>query len=268
MDDFFRPPIVLIHGLWMTPLSWERWVPFFQKRGFEVHAPGWPGVDGRTEEEIRSDPKPLALHRIQDIVDHYEAYIRKLPEAPIIIGHSFGGLFAQILLSRGVGALGVAVCPAQPAGIVYISPSTVRAAMPVFAHPLHSDATVPISESHFRYCFGNLLSAAESKAQWARYCIPADSRVLWQLATSVTAGQAAPNYVRFDKPDRAPLLLIAASKDHIVTARTVKEEYKAYKGRAVVQFKEFEGRSHGLLFQEGWEDVASYVLEFIESHIS
>ncbi|GKT92135.1 alpha/beta hydrolase [Colletotrichum tofieldiae] len=133
--DFFKPPIVLIHGLWMTPLSWEHWIPFFQKRGFEVHAPGWPGVDGRTHEEIRADPKPIALHRIEDIVDHYEAYIKKLPEPPIIIGHSFGGLFAQILLSRGLGALGIAVCPAQPAGIIYIPPTTIRAAFPIFAHP-------------------------------------------------------------------------------------------------------------------------------------
>lgn len=93
--DFFKPPIVLIHGLWMTPLSWEYWIPYFEKEGFEVHAPGWPGVDGRTHEEIRADPKPISLHRIEDIVDHYETYIRKLAEPPIIIGHSFGGLFAQ-----------------------------------------------------------------------------------------------------------------------------------------------------------------------------
>ncbi|KAK2046720.1 arylesterase [Colletotrichum somersetense] len=264
--DFTKPPIVFIHGLWVTPLSWEYWTLFFRKRGFEVHAPGWPGVDGRTHEEIHADPKAIALHRIEDIVDHYAAYIQKLPEPPIVIGHSFGGLFAQILLSRGIGALGIAVCPAQPAGIIYVAPTTIRAAFPIFTHPLHSDATVPISESHFRYCFGNLLSAEESKKQWDRYCIPADSRVLWQLATNVTAGRAAPNFVHFNKPDRAPLLLISASKDHIVTARTVKLEYKAYKGPAIVEYKNFEGRGHGLLFQEGWEDVANYALEFIESH--
>ncbi|KAI3557856.1 arylesterase [Colletotrichum cuscutae] len=265
--DFFKPPIVLIHGLWMTPLSWEYWIPYFQKEGFEVHAPGWPGVDGRTHEEICADPKPISLHRIEDIVDHYETYIKKLAEPPIIIGHSFGGLFAQILLSRGLGALGIAVCPAQPAGIIYISPSTIRTAMPIFTHPLHSDATVPISESHFHYCFGNLVTAEESKKLWERYCIPADSRVLWQLATNVTAGEAAPHYVQFDKPDRAPLLLIGASKDHIVTARTVRKEFKAYKGRAPVKYKEFGGMSHGLIFQEGWETVANYVLEYINKHI-
>ncbi|KAI3546386.1 arylesterase [Colletotrichum abscissum] len=139
--------------------------------------------------------------------------------------------------------------------------------MPIFTHPLHSDATVPISESHFHYCFGNLVTAEESKKLWERYCIPADSRVLWQLATNVTAGEAAPHYVQFDKPDRAPLLLIGASKDHIVTARTVRKEFKAYKGRAPVKYKEFGGMSHGLIFQEGWETVANYVLEYINKHI-
>ncbi|OLN92753.1 hypothetical protein CCHL11_06770 [Colletotrichum chlorophyti] len=266
--DLIKPPVLLIHGLWMTPLSWEYWIPFFEQRGYEVHAPGWPGVEGRTHEEIRADPNPIGLHRIEDIVDHYQAYIRKLSEPPIIIGHSFGGLFTQILLSRGLGAVGIAICPAQPAGIIHIPLTTIRTAFPILAHPLHSDSTVPISEKHFHYCFGNLLTAEESRGLWRRYCIPADSRVLWQLATNVTSGQAAPNYVQFNKPDRAPLLLIAASKDHIVPASTVKKEFKAYKRPSIVEYKEFGGHSHGIIFEEGWEEIAEYALHFINRHVN
>ncbi|WYZ43964.1 hypothetical protein EsH8_VII_000400 [Colletotrichum jinshuiense] len=265
--DFIKPPILLIHGLWMTPMCWEYWIPFFEKKGFEVHAPGWPGVDGRTHEEIRADPEPVALYRIEDIVDYYEAIIKKLPEPPIIISHSFGGLFAQILLSRGLGAAGIAVCPAQPANIITIPLTTIRAAFPILARPLHATSPIPISESHFHYCFGNLLTEKESKRMWERYCIPADSRVLWQLATNVMSGQAAPNHVQFDKHDRAPLLLVGAERDHIVPPKTVKKEFKAYNGPAVVKYKEFEGRSHGLLFQKGWEEVASYITEFIDENV-
>ncbi len=103
MADSPKPAIVLIHGLWMTPLCWEEWIAHYQAKGYEVLAPGWPGVDARTPAEIRADPKPMANKSIGEIVDHYDAIIRALPQPPIIMGHSFGGLYTQILLSRGPG---------------------------------------------------------------------------------------------------------------------------------------------------------------------
>jgi non-heme chloroperoxidase len=108
-----KPSILLIHGLWMTPLCWEDWIKHFQARGYDVIAPGWPGIDDRTPEEIRADPSPMANKSIEEILDHYEAIIKKLPTPPIIMGHSFGGLFTQILLSRGYGSIGVGISPAQ-----------------------------------------------------------------------------------------------------------------------------------------------------------
>lgn len=108
-----KPAILFIHGLWMTPLCWEDWKKHYEARGYEVIAPGWPGVDGRTPAEIRADPKPIADKGIATIVDHYAEIIKKLPTPPIIIGHSFGGLFTQVLLSRGYGAAGIALSPAQ-----------------------------------------------------------------------------------------------------------------------------------------------------------
>jgi non-heme chloroperoxidase len=112
-----KPTILLIHGLWMTPKCWEEWIPHFESKGYQVIAPGWPGVDDRTVEEIRKDPHPMASGTIDKIIEKYTAVIKELPQKPIIMGHSFGGLFTQILIDRGLGVAGAAISPAQPAGI-------------------------------------------------------------------------------------------------------------------------------------------------------
>lgn len=112
-----KSTIVLVHGLWMTPKCWEEWIPYYEAKGYKVIAPGWPGVDDRTVEEIRADPKPMASGTIEKIIEKYTGVIKSLPEKPIIMGHSFGGLFTQILIDRGLGVAGVALAPAAPAGI-------------------------------------------------------------------------------------------------------------------------------------------------------
>lgn len=175
-----KPAIVLVHGLWMTALSWEDWVARFHARGYEVIAPSWPGIDDRSPAEVRADPTAIANKSITDVVDHYDAIIRALPTPPIIIGHSFGGLFTQILLSRGLGAVGIAVSPAQPAGILSLPLSTVKATFPVLKNPLGASKAVPITASEFHYCFANHLSLEESKTLYEKYSIPAVARVLWQ----------------------------------------------------------------------------------------
>ncbi|KAE8334725.1 Alpha/Beta hydrolase protein [Aspergillus arachidicola] len=262
-----KPTIILIHGLWMTPLSWEDWITHYRNKEYEVLAPGWPGIDERTPTEVRADPRPLANKTITDIVDHYETIIRGLPTPPIIIGHSFGGLFTQILLSRGLGCAGVGISPAPPAGILSLPLSTLRATFPVLRNPLHFSSTVQISANQFHYCFGNHLSQAESNALYDRYAIPSVARVLWQGALGGLS-KSGPAHVEFDKSTRAPLLLISGTNDHVVTQSTVEKEFAMYdKGPTVVELKVFEGRTHGIINQEGWEEVADFALEFCEGHL-
>ncbi|KAL0934888.1 arylesterase-like protein [Colletotrichum truncatum] len=260
-----KPPILLIHGLWVTAKYWEYWIPYFELLGYEVHAPEWPGINGRSPEEVRADPRSLANRDIEEIVNYYEAFINKLLSPPIIIGHSFGGLFVQILLSRGLGAAGVAICPAQPAGIITLPLNTLKAAFPILKHGYNKEKTIPISEHHFHWCFANNTRSDESREYWKRYSIPGVARVLWQLTVHVAGGHSAPTYVDFKKADRAPLLLLSASKDHVVPASTVRKNFEAYdnEASAVVEYKMFPGRSHGMIFQPGWEELADYVLDFI-----
>jgi pimeloyl-ACP methyl ester carboxylesterase len=133
-DPASAQTIVLIHGMWMTPLSWEHWSSRYSDRGHRVLAPAWPGLEAEPE-ELRRDPSPLRNLSIRDVVDHYDKLIRGLDRPPIIIGHSFGGLFTQLLLDRGLGAAGVTLGTGAPKGVLRLPLSTLRAAWPALRNP-------------------------------------------------------------------------------------------------------------------------------------
>ena len=227
-----KPSILLIHGLWMTPLCWEDWIPYLEAKGYQVLAPGWPGVDDRTPDEIRADPKPMAGQTIVSIVDHYASILSSMSAQPIILGHSFGGLFTQILLSRGYGCAGIGISPAQPAGIFDLSIDTLKATGPVLSNPFNIHSTVPITAQEFHFCFGGHLPREQSDVLYHRYAIPSVAHVLWQGATGMLT-KSGPGHVDFDKSDRAPLLLIAGTKDHVVPMHTVQKEFDASQHRTV-----------------------------------
>ena len=206
--------IVLIHGLWMTPLSWETWVERYESRGYRVLAPAWPGLEADVQ-QLRRDPSPMRNLGIERIVDHYDGIIRKLDSAPIVMGHSFGGAFTQVLLDRGLGAAGVVLSSAPVKGILGLPLSTLRSAAPVLGNPLNRGKATGLTEKQFRYAFGNAVSAEESRDAYERYHVPAANRVLFEGAfTNFSPGSPLKVNVRNDT--RAPLLFIAAGEDHIV----------------------------------------------------
>lgn len=255
------PPIVLIHGLWMTPLSWEDWIDRYRTRGLEVHAPAWPGFDVG-EDTLRANPKQIAGLDITTIIDSYEEKIRQLSEPPIIIGHSFGGLFAQLLLDRGLGVAGVALNPAHPRGAKWIPLSTLRATRSILGNPFSKNGATPLTEKQFHYAMTTTLSADESRKLWQRYAVPAANKVLWQGGFANFSPRAAAR-VDFKNPNRAPLLLVACSEDRIVTSGTVRSNYKLQsKSPSLTAFKEYEGRPHLYAGVAGWEEVADFALDW------
>jgi pimeloyl-ACP methyl ester carboxylesterase len=143
-DPTTATPIVLIHGLWMTPLSWERWIERYRSRGHPVLAPGWPGMDGDIQ-QLRRDPSPIAQLNPKTIVDHYERLIRGLERPPVIMGHSFGGAFVQLLLDRGLGSAGVAIDSAPLRGVLRLPLSSIRSAFPVLSNPANRRRAVPLT---------------------------------------------------------------------------------------------------------------------------
>ena len=259
--------IVLIHGLWMTALSWEDWVKHYADRGYQVIAKSWPGMDIPIE-DLRRDPSPIASLGVTEIVDHYEKIIRELDSPPIIIGHSFGGLIAQILLDRGLGTAGVAIAPAPVKGIIFLPLSTLKVSFPALSNPANIHRAEPLTPEQFRYAFTNNMSEEESLAVYTRYAVPGPDRVLFQGALANFNPHAA-TAVDFHNNDRAPLLLIAGGQDHVSPASVVEANFKLYgKSTAITTYKEFPERTHFTLGQAGWEEVADYALEWVESHSS
>jgi alpha-beta hydrolase superfamily lysophospholipase len=259
--------IVLIHGLWLTPRSWEGWKERFEGRGHQVLAPAWPRMQGEVE-DIRRDPSPLNGLGVTEIVDHYAEIIRGLDRPPIVMGHSFGGLVTELLLDRGLGAVGVALSPAPVKGVLRLPPAQLRAAFPALANPANRKKTVELTPKQFHYAFTNTMDEESSKAAYDRYQVPGPGRPLFQAAFANFNPNAA-NKVDFKKADRAPLLVVGNSEDHTVPASVSKEAAtKLGKSGTVVDYKEFAGRPHFTAGAPGWEDVADYSLEWATSHAS
>ena len=251
--------IVLIHGLWMTPLSWEHWIVRYEARGFRVLAPAWPGMDDDID-GLRRDPSGIGRLGIREIVDHYDAIVRGLDHPPIVMGHSFGGAFTQILLDRGLGAAGVAIDSAAVKGVPTPPWSTLKSAFRVLKSPTNYNGAVALSFEEFHYAFANTLSEEESRAAYEHYAVPGPGRVLFQAALANFNPRAATS-VDFHNDDRAPLLFIAGGKDHISPAALNEANARRYlESKAITVYEEFPLRSHFTLGEVGWELVADYAL--------
>lgn len=257
--------VVLIHGLWMTALSWERWTDRYTSKGYRVIARSWPRME-RDIDEMRRDPDSLAGLGVDEIVDHYERIIRPLDRPPIIMGHSFGGLFTQILVDRGMGAAGVAIASAPVKGILILPFSTLKVSWPALHNPFNDQRAAPLTPDQFHYAFGNLMNEEDSRAAYDRYAIPGPDHVLFQAGLANFNPHAA-TAVDFRNDDRAPLLLIAGGKDHVSPASVIRANHNLYrKSKAVTDYKEYPEHSHFVLGEQGTEEVADYALAWAVEH--
>lgn len=250
--------VVLIHGMWMTPRSWDDWIDHYRDRGYKAIAPGWPGV--KDPEETRLDPSPLKGLGVTQIVDHYEQVIRALEQPPIVIGHSFGGLTTQLLLNRGLGVAGVAICTAPPKGILVLPPSTLRAAFPALKNPFARNGICPLSPKQFQWRFTNTIGDTESRRIYDEQYIPGTNRAFFDAL-----GSAAE--VESGKATRPPLLLIAGGVDHISPVSLNRKILELQSNAAsATKLKEYPGRPHHMAGLDGWEEIADYALNWALEH--
>jgi pimeloyl-ACP methyl ester carboxylesterase len=250
--------LLFIHGAWLSTNSWDNYAKYFTERGFAVSAPEWPRKHGDVA-ELREDSKGLAGLGVQEIVDHYDGLIRELEGPPVIIGHSFGGLFTEILLDRGLGRAGVAMSPAPPKGILKLPFSTLKAAAPALAHPSKWHGVVTLTPEEFTYAFVNTYPPEEAARAYERYCVPETGQILYEGGFA-NFHLHPPTEVHFKRGDRAPLLLVGADEDNTVPASVTKAQYKKYeKAPARTDYIEFEGRPHLHMAAPDWEEVAAAV---------
>ena len=252
--------IVFIHGLWIHASSWQPWMDFFKQNGYDTLNPAWPG-DSATVAACRANPQAIANRGVTEISDSYARVIASLPRAPIVIGHSFGGLIAQVLLGRGIAAAGVAIDPAPLKGVWQLPFSALKASFPVLGNPFNFKKAVSLTFSQFRYGFANAVPEAEAKELYDRWTIPAPARPLFQAATATFAGNETK--VNTGNTTRGPLLITGGEKDHIAPPVLGKASLKKYNASALTEFKLFNGRGHSLIVDNGWQEVAKYSLDWL-----
>jgi pimeloyl-ACP methyl ester carboxylesterase len=250
--------IVFVHGAWLTSESWENYLRWFADHGYGVSAPEWPRKHPGVEAQ-REDSGELAGLGVGEIVDHYAAIIDDLATPPILIGHSFGGLFVQLLLDRGLGRAGVAIDPASPKGVLRIAPSTLKSAGPAINHPSTRHGVVTLTPEQFDYGFTNTFERDAAKAVYEKYAVPETGRIFFEGGFA-NFSLHSPLEIDYKRDGRAPLLLVAGDQDHTIPAGTVKANFKKYKhSPSRTNYLEFAGRSHFHMVQDGWEEIATAI---------
>ncbi|MET3521898.1 alpha/beta hydrolase [Mesorhizobium abyssinicae] len=248
--------IMLIHGAWLNGRCWEGFMARYEARGYTVIAPAWP-LDDRSPTELRASPDPaLAQVGIRELINHYDRLIRALPEAPILIGHSFGGTVTQHLLDRGLGAAGVAIDPAPTSGVL-VGWQTIKSTFPVFFSWGSWRRVMVMSRRFFSARFAQTVPARQINTMYDRYIVPTPGRIYWDGLVSA-AGK-----IRWDNPNRAPLLLIGGGIDLIAGAKLTKAIFEKQKqAPSTTELKIFPNRSHWTCLQPGWEEVADFALDW------
>jgi len=257
-------PVVFIHGAFMSAESWDPWRQRFEARGYPCVAPAWPFLDHSVDELQRAPDPRFGKLGIGEIVDNYASIIRGHETPPILVGHSFGGLFVQLLLDRGLGAAGVAIDPAPPKGVLP-DMNAVRASLPVIRGWNFWQRVRWMSFEDFQWGWVHTLSEPEQRAAYEQHVIPTAGHIFLQALLAPFTDVTKVNYRNHL---RAPLLIIAGELDRTVGAKMDLANFRKYAGStALTDYREFPGRTHWICRQPGWEEVADHVLDWLAKHL-
>lgn len=259
-------PVAFIHGLWLLPHSWDRWAGVFAEAGYAPVQPGWPD-DPETVAEAKAHPEVFAHKTVGQIADHNAEVIGQLTAKPAVVGHSFGGLIAQILAGRGLSAATVAIDPAPFRGVLPLPLSALKSASPVLGNPANRSRAVPLTYDQFRYAFANAVSEDEAKQLHETFAVPGSGVPLFQAAT---ANLNPWTEVKVDtrNPERGPLLIIDGDQDHTVPWAIANASYKRQKRNpGVTEIIKMTNRGHSLVIDSGWREVAETSLAFVKRFV-
>jgi pimeloyl-ACP methyl ester carboxylesterase len=256
-------PVVFVHGLWLLPSSWDRWATMFEEAGYVALTPEWPD-DPETVEEANAHPEVFAGKTVGQVADHFAEVIRSLDRRPVLIGHSFGGLLAQMLAGRGLSAATVAIDAASFRGVLALPISALKSASPVIGNPANYHRAVPLTYEQFRYGFANAVSEDEAKELYETFAVPASGTPLFQVATE-NVNPWTEVKVDTKNPDRGPLLVISGEKDTTAPGAMAEGIYnKQKRNPGVTEIIEIPNRGHALVIDSGWREVADTALAFVQ----
>jgi non-heme chloroperoxidase len=261
-----RTPVVFVHGLWLLPSSWNRWAAVFEDAGFAALTPNWPD-DPETVAEANAEPDVFAGKTIGQVADHVAATIELLDRKPAVIGHSFGGLIAQVIAGRALATATVAIDPAPFRGVLPLPISSLRSARPVLGNPRNRHRAIPLTYEQFRYGFANAVGEDEAKQLYDEFAVPAPGAPLWQAAVA-NLNPWTEAKVDTKNPERGPLLLISGESDATVPWVLTNASYKRQKrNEGITEIVEMKERGHALTIDSGWREVAETALRFIQRFV-
>src|SRR5207245_349724 len=261
-----KQPVVFVHGLWLLSSSWDNWRTLFEEQGYITLAPGWPD-DPDSVEEAKHDPEVFAHKRLKQVTDHYSDAIGQLKTKPAVIGHSFGGLIAQMVAGEGVAAVTVAIDPAPFRGVLPLPLSALKSSAAVLGNPLNYTRAVPLTFEQFRYAFANAVDESEAHQLYETYSVPGSGVPIFKVATE-TLNSWTDARVDTENPERGPLLIISGEYDHTVPWAIAHASYKQQeKNPGVTEIHEIPDRGHSLTIDHGWREVAETALNFIAQHL-
>jgi non-heme chloroperoxidase len=262
-----RQPVVFVHGLWLLPSSWDRWATLFEEAGYTALTPGWPD-DPETVAEANANAEVFAGKTVGQVADHFEDVIRGLDKEPVVIGHSFGGLLAQILAGRGLASATVAIDPAPFRGVLPLPISALKSALPVLKNPANRHRAVPLTYEQFRFGFANAVTEEEAKELYDAFAVPAPGAPLFQAATA-NLNPWTEAKVDTQNADRGPLLIINGEKDNTVPWAIANASYKRQeRNDGVTEIVELPNRGHALTIDSGWRVVADTALAFAQRFVA
>ncbi|HEY2335173.1 MAG TPA: alpha/beta fold hydrolase [Solirubrobacterales bacterium] len=258
-----RTPVVFVHGLWLLPSSWDRWAGVFEEAGYAPLAPGWPD-DPETVESARANPDALAGKGVAQVADHFAEAIGGLTKKPAVIGHSFGGLIAQILAGRGLSAASVAVDPAPFRGVLPLPIAAIRTTLPVLRNPANRGRAVTLSFEQFRYGWANAVGEEEAKRLYEEFHVAAPGRPIFQAAMA-NLNPGAETRVDCSNPKRGPLLIFTGEDDHAVPPAMSRAAFKKQsRNEGVTEHVVMPERGHSLTIDDRWREVADAALAFVK----
>jgi pimeloyl-ACP methyl ester carboxylesterase len=259
-----KTPVVFIHGLWLLPSSWDAWTALFEQSGYAALTPSWPD-DPETVDEARAHPEVLAGKKLGQIADHVAEVIQELQKKPVVMGHSTGGLLAQMIADRGLSAATVAIDPGPFRGVLPLPLSTLRVSAPVLANPLNRKRAVTLTFNQFKYGWTNALDDDdEAKKLYDTYHVAGPGVALMQMANANINPRTE---AKLDpaNPDRGPLLIIDGEKDHTVPWAIANAAYKRQRRNpGVTEIVKVPNRGHSLTIDHGWREVADTALKFVK----
>jgi non-heme chloroperoxidase len=255
-------PVVFIHGLWLLPSSWDRWADFFTQAGYAPLTPDWPD-DPETVEGARAEPKVLAKKTLNQVADHTTEVINALDKKPVVMGHSTGGLLAQMLAGRGLAAATVAIDPGIFRGVLPLPLSVLRSSGPFLVNPLNRRRALTLTFDQFKYAWANALDEKEAKELYDTYHVPGSGISLAQMGNA-NLNPWTQAKVNTKNPDRGPLLIIEGEKDHTVPWALANAAYKRQRRNpGVTEIVKIPNRGHALTIDHGFREVAQTALDFV-----